>query len=383
MRLNSCRACGSNHLMDLELRKSYYLANIDLVYEAEYAVCPQCGTVHQDCYPSDEFIRDYYASSPMLRKDNISEEEKAQYRAQVGFIDHHITNNVKVLVEYGAHTGGFLEYAREAWQCRTYYSELSVEAVSILRQKEGLIDVSKLDDSEVVDLVVMRHVLEHIEDPVSFIVKSTEQLAPNGFLYIEVPDWSKIDTETDQLCFEHLSQFTSHGLLRLVQRAGCSPIALEKAVTPEDPTTCNRVQRLLLVKDQTQAATRQDYKDRIRKELEDNSLAWISNLNKLLNNLSGYKRIGLAPASHLGFTAVLESDVKKCMDVVGFFDVDEKKHGKTYCDLDVFSHEEATTQEVEIMLICSTAYEKQIAKSLKARGFEGKIILMSDLQGSR
>ena len=49
-------------------------------------------------------------------------------------------------------------------------------------------------------------------------------------------------------------------------------------------------------------------------------------LNKLLCDKYKDAKIALYPASHLSFTAVIETDLNDT-NVVGFFDIDEKQAG--------------------------------------------------------
>ena len=65
-----------------------------------------------------------------------------------------------------------------------------------------------------VDLIIMRQVLEHVKDPKMFLKHSFNMLNDNGIAYIEVPNIS-YTLEKKQgfdLCFEHLQYFSLENL---------------------------------------------------------------------------------------------------------------------------------------------------------------------------
>lgn len=70
------------------------------------------------------------------------------------------------------------------------------------------------------DLVVCRHVLEHVDDPVGFLTEIRERTgAP---LYVEVPDADHMVDETGvwDVIYEHCSYFTDQSLRATLARAG-------------------------------------------------------------------------------------------------------------------------------------------------------------------
>jgi SAM-dependent methyltransferase len=114
-----------------------------------------------------------------------------------------------------------------------------------LSSQEGLIDYKGSPTITKIDLVVLRHVLEHIFDLNSFINHIRCILKDDGCLFVEVPDWSWLDRKTDPLIFEHLNQFSTYNLIYLMKRLGWQCEAVEKSIVANDPATPNRVQRLL------------------------------------------------------------------------------------------------------------------------------------------
>jgi SAM-dependent methyltransferase len=76
------------------------------------------------------------------------------------------------------------------------------------------------------DVVTIFHVLEHLADPLAYLRKARELLAPGGLLVLEVPDHSGPGFRAlgiRHLCFDHpnhLFFFTSRSLAELLPAAG-------------------------------------------------------------------------------------------------------------------------------------------------------------------
>jgi len=77
-------------------------------------------------------------------------------------------------------------------------------------------------------LVICRHVLEHISDPVSFLKEIREPLSqyPETPIFIEVPelDWIVKNDAFWDFCYEHCNYFTNRSLRNAVSAAGLQPL---------------------------------------------------------------------------------------------------------------------------------------------------------------
>lgn len=82
------------------------------------------------------------------------------------------------------------------------------------------------------DLVVLRHVLEHVPEPAAMIAGAARLLRPGGLLYVEVPN-SLVSLEQriyPEFHVDHLSYFTPASLRSLLSRAGVGRVVrLESA----------------------------------------------------------------------------------------------------------------------------------------------------------
>ena len=72
------------------------------------------------------------------------------------------------------------------------------------------------------DLIVARHVLEHVMNPISFLMKISNSLRKNGYLYLAVPNAMVINKIKAHSFFRHIHTyyFNIGTLLQMCKRAG-------------------------------------------------------------------------------------------------------------------------------------------------------------------
>ncbi|WP_108668662.1 class I SAM-dependent methyltransferase [Euzebya rosea] len=134
------------------------------------------------------------------------------------------------VVEVGAGSGEFLALVCEASGCTgTGWDPSHREDDD--RSGSSLTDVrvERSDDPLAADLVVCRHVLEHVPDPVAFLREVREAVVPRSGrlpIYVEVPDAAHMirrDAVWDVI-YEHPLYFDEGTLARTLAAAGYEPI---------------------------------------------------------------------------------------------------------------------------------------------------------------
>ena len=378
VKVNHCRVCHSESVADLEIRKNYYLMNMNQTVSISYAICKECHFVFQGEYVGDDFLDKYYRLSPMLRRDDPTAYEVDQNKRQGDFLKRHLNIEGWSVLEIGAHAGAFLVHLNNRFGCQSYFDELSEEARKVLASKQGLIDYRNVEQGTKVHMVILRHVLEHIFDLDGFLSYVKSNLKPDGYLFVEVPDWSWLDEHTDQLIFEHLNQFSTNNLIHLMRRNGWQCEVVEKSIVADDPATPNRVQRLLFRP--TRLAGPGDVKivEQFQQYYHNFHERGIRKLDKLIADIGKGKRIALYPASHLTFTALNESILCEA-NIVGIFDIDSKKHGKTVAGIQVFPAFKLKEVEPDIILLFTLGYEREIRESFQAMGLASEVISISQM----
>jgi SAM-dependent methyltransferase len=377
-RVEHCRVCNSKRVLDLAVRRNYYLANLDQTISLSYAICQDCQFIYQGEYVGDEFLNYYYRESPMLRRKEPTVFEVGQNERQAEFLARHVAIDGKRVLEIGAHAGAFLRHLYQRFGCTAYFEELSEEARTVLASQEGLNDFRCLKGEKKVDVVILRHVLEHIYDLDSFLAYVHTILAEGGSLFIEVPDWTHFDAHTDPFIFEHLNQFNTAGLVQLLRRTGWQVEALEKSIHPDDPATPNRVQRIVARPTKLPLPGDPAIADAFRSFAAVQYDGWKTALNQLLAGEAAGKSIALYPASHLTLEALTESNLGEAQ-VLGMFDIDAKKQGREILDLKVFPPEALKDHQPDFILVFTMGYEREIRESFAELGLTSRVISISEL----
>ena len=130
----------------------------------------------------------------------------------------------KSILDVGCGKGDFV-YAgvKEGWNVNGI--ELSQEAVDIA--EKFLLPIRKVDffSSEIrpasYDVVTMFEVLEHLPNPVNFIVRAAEIVKPGGLIYLTTPNYNSFDRRLQGIYWpvihrEHLTYFTPQILHEII-----------------------------------------------------------------------------------------------------------------------------------------------------------------------
>lgn len=101
-----------------------------------------------------------------------------------------------------------------------------------LQMKKTLFDDSYLERMTCpVDLLINRHMIEHMLDPLEMLKRFRCVLAENGILYLETPrlDWILDQRAFFDFPYEHCTYYTDQFMPRLLNAAGFEIIAFEKS----------------------------------------------------------------------------------------------------------------------------------------------------------
>ena len=190
-------------------------------------ICTRCGLVYQtprktaeelDNFYEAEYRRLYQGGEGPGRKDLVIQGGRAESllhfsRGRLPAPKRHL--------DIGASAGTL------AMRFQAYYNNTAVGiepglAYREYAQKLGLKVYPSLEDLAAAgegrfDLISMAHVLEHLPDPVGYLVELRQTfLSPEGWLLIEVPNLYAHN------CFEvaHLTSFSQHSLHQVLAKAG-------------------------------------------------------------------------------------------------------------------------------------------------------------------
>lgn len=129
------------------------------------------------------------------------------------------------LLEVGIGNGSFLCAARSAG-FQVNGSDLSEYLCSLVQKSTGIpIHCGHLEElpPKGWDVVVMAHVVEHVNDPVAFLQAARKRLKPGGFVFITVPNiacWEAVLPGWNSYEPYHMCYFTIGTLLASLEKAG-------------------------------------------------------------------------------------------------------------------------------------------------------------------
>jgi SAM-dependent methyltransferase len=222
----NCPLCGSaqSSPFDRRIFRGQLVSN---------QLCTGCGLVYQSPRKSDEELSGFYeqeyrqlyqGSSGPGGKDLAVQRLRAEVlfsfaQDQISKVDHYL--------DIGCSAGLLMQRFKLGYGCPTVGVEPG-EAYRSYARQQGLTIFATLDDliasdPPKFDLVSMAHVLEHIPDPVEYLLHLHEDLlAANGWLLIEVPNLYAHD------CFEiaHLVSYSPHTLTQTLQKSGFEVVTL-------------------------------------------------------------------------------------------------------------------------------------------------------------
>lgn len=212
IRVKNCPICNSK------------LINYGTVNGFKINKCKNCGlgiTHQKDIVDYQQYHRDQTYQQYNQIFENI-------FQKRVNIITQHIKPPGKVL-EIGSSTGILLKSLRDnGWRVTGVEPSKLAAQISVDRGIKTLI--GNFEDlnfkSQKFDLVIMNHVLEHLDDPELVVEKIKSVLKSKGWLYIDVPNFGSFSSKLLKINWpylmpeEHLWHFTYKSLEKLLGNHG-------------------------------------------------------------------------------------------------------------------------------------------------------------------
>ena len=186
--------------------------------------CTSCGLIRQKAIES--------GSHDYSRVDRATTRQFPKYIDQIirSLSNYGIALD-DTIIEIGSNDGGFLDRLSTAGFSRLIGIEPSIACNEISRSKGHAIISAHWDENTAASVlnehgaaraVICRHTLEHVPHPLEFLRAIRSILAPDGIVFIEVPDARPIthDLRGHELWDEHLHIFTKTNLQLIMRQAG-------------------------------------------------------------------------------------------------------------------------------------------------------------------
>ena len=238
----NCNLCGSDNYIilfksfsgDLSTGKDH-LELIDRLIKTPVRLvkCRKCGLIYAN--PRPDFDRPFSGNAALESGSYFEEERDGRFAARRAFKilkKLHMTGGRLLAIGFGV-TFFMDEFKKIGWE--TYGLEFSKSSLAYAKEKlalenvfEGNFDLS-IFSRNCFDFVLLKDVIEHLDDPKAALVKVRYVLKPSGLLRLNTPN---SDSTISRLLkarwwgikHEHLYYFTPKTLSKMLDITGFAPI---------------------------------------------------------------------------------------------------------------------------------------------------------------
>lgn len=184
--------------------------------------CDRCGMLYDDVAFTEDRLREYYrrnehyAASFLGGSGSLSDDNRNRYDR---IINHLPPNPEGIILDIGCGQGGFVAQCNKrglrAAGIETSEKSRETGHAAGLDIYASMAEYAAKYPEAKISAVVISHVLEHLLNPLA-LLKEIKNIAPDGFVYIEVPDaasyLSPDAIRWHELYFEHLNHFCQASL---------------------------------------------------------------------------------------------------------------------------------------------------------------------------
>lgn len=220
-------------------------------------LCDTCGLIHTNPRPTPAFVDAFYSRHYRTVYSKVAE-PSVEYLERHG-IPQRMAHSAALLgrlgllgpgisiLDVGCSEGSFLRAiaAASGGTINAWGVEPGPAFAAFAEKYAGCTVVPNLDRVPAdlrFDLVLVNHVLEHVQDPVGFIRRLASLLRPGGALFIDVPDARAYSSLAD-LHLAHVLHFTPTTLVRTAAAAGAHAHTVVEHTPPRHPISIAAVLR--------------------------------------------------------------------------------------------------------------------------------------------
>lgn len=384
MNKRRCPICGSEEKRLLDV---IHLVNFDdysgIFDNQQIVLCKQCGGVYHEGVDIS-LLNTYYGSytgdgqiKPMSSDELILNNNMAD------FVEHFIkAPKTAEMLDVGCGYGWVMELLEERGYTNVHGIDTDVLLMKKLKKSGLAVEIGSIYSDKLYcnrfDVILLKMVLEHLDNPREAIENLRGWLKEDGILVIEVPDCSLYDCTAfykgyfQSVNMEHINNFSAITLMNLMNN--WRMIACES--TPSDGIFPVLRMAFRYEKDYKRELTycKEDEKSIVK------SLTYSSNHGKIID-----ERIGLLKGKKIAIWGVsaytrglLTYTELKNMNIIYFVDRNKYFQNKTLLGKKIISPEELQGFEGSIV-IPGKSSARAIIENIKELNYKNEIVFLSGI----
>lgn len=371
----ACPVCGSwdsAPVLQLEL-----VVPETFLLQRSFSVnaCARCGAIFHDVKPQphrDSYYESYTGAD--TQEYPVSTEQARLNELTIGFLERAgLASADQAIADIGCSFGVTLTALQQRGFNNLYAMDPDQAAIRYLSRlgipgRTGFATetFSELENS--FDLVILRHVLEHLDFPVQAIDNVGGWLKPGGWIYIELPDLTRY-----QECgpfpgyffeFEHINHFSLLSLLNLMQSYTLIQFESSSEIYP-----CIRAlfEKSPAAKPLHRSAADAGLVERSFSQPSEAGEALLANIAAL-----GNREIALWGVSVFVYRLLTHTPLKNC-NICRLVDGNPQRQGETLLGLTIESPETLSSFAGDIV-ICGENSADSIERAARALGLDNNVV---------
>ena len=242
---SKCKLCGSKkgkEILNVTDHKDTYLEYMEIDYigiDRYYKQCDSCQFIYRNIYLTTQekeslykCFRDYglrnETQDEYFKRITNMPKNKSENFEKYNFLKSYLDltgSHMDVGGGLGVFCHGFQEYFKE-WKSLCVEP---TEGANIIAENNGVkaFNLYLDEDTTIVgnnfDLITANHVVEHVDDPVEFLILLKKFLSKNGLIYIEMPsslDIGYLEDSHDRFMCQHEVIYDNNSVETIAKKAG-------------------------------------------------------------------------------------------------------------------------------------------------------------------
>jgi len=395
--VRACPVCGDHAAVVLDEFSFKDFDGPTLGLVSRLLACGTCGMVYNDTSLSEAQSEAWYAQQSLYAAEmgvgsgGLGTWDRERYAGVLDLIEAYLPGPDAAIFDVGCAKGGFLRYLKERGYRRIHGVDLSPDCVRALREDHGVAaevgSARRLPFADTpADVLVLSHLLEHLQDPLAALAHARDKLTDDGILFVELPDASRYEEfPVFDLYWiaqrEHINHFGAHHLRMLLERSGFSVLRLGQRMMRISAQTYNPLLYAICRRGEMQRDATSNAADRAMVEATRSYLA------RELARLEAHKRsIATVAASGrptfawgigLEFFCLYSIGGLGTCNLVGLIDNNPAKQRRTVGGMHIESQERLRGQSSDtVVVITSALHGTAMAETLPSLSFSGEVLVL-------